>query len=62
MVRKGDYTVELIEAETKKAFKEHQFPSHTANDEESDICVEVEPDIEYFVRVENHSSTKAFLI
>ena len=41
MVKVGDFTVELVRADTKEAFKEHIGPSG--------VYAEVEPDVEYFV-------------
>lgn len=45
MVKKGPFTVEIIDAYTKQAFKEH----NDTND--GKIYAEVEPDAEYFIRV-----------
>jgi hypothetical protein len=46
MVRQGDFIVEMVEAESKTPFKEHRRTS------DGKVFVEVEPDIEYFVRIE----------
>jgi hypothetical protein len=43
MVKKGRFTVELVNADTKTAFKEHT--------KDTEIYVEAEPDAEYFVRI-----------
>ena len=42
MVKVGDFTVELVAADTKVAFKEH-----TASD--GQVYAEVEPDMDYFI-------------
>jgi hypothetical protein len=44
MVKNGRFTVELVAADTKVAFKEHTKDGRT--------YVEVEPQVEYFIRVE----------
>ena len=44
MVRKGGFTVELVNADTKTAFREHTH--------HGEIYVEVEPEAEYFIRIE----------
>jgi hypothetical protein len=44
MVKSGRFTVELVAADTKVAFKEHTKDGRT--------YVEVEPQVEYFIRVE----------
>ena len=49
MVRKGNITVELVEAKTKKKFQEHIAKM-------GKIYAEVEPDIDYFVCVKNDTS------
>ena len=49
MVRRGLYQIELIDAETKIAFKEHQHL-------DGRMYAEVEPDIDYFLNVRNHSN------
>ena len=38
------FTVELVNAETKRPFKEHQIP-------DGRIYIEVEPDAGYFIRL-----------
>jgi hypothetical protein len=43
MVKVGNFTVELVEAETKESFKEH-----TASDGQA-YAEEVEPDMDYFI-------------
>ena len=50
MTRKGSYSVELVDATTKEPLKEHRSPK-----EDIDAYVEVEPDLEYFIKVHNHS-------
>jgi hypothetical protein len=45
MVRRGDFIVEIVEAESKSPFKEHTRNS------DGTVFVEVEPNIEYFVRI-----------
>lgn len=52
MVRRGYFTVQLVAADNEEVFREH-----TAKN--GDIFVEVEPNVEYFIYVENHSSTSA---
>jgi hypothetical protein len=42
MVKVGDFTVQLVRADTKEAFKEHTSPS-------GDVYAEVEPDTDYFI-------------
>jgi len=49
MPRKGEYSLELVEATTKEPFKEYDGEINI------DSYVEVEPDIEYFIKVHNHS-------
>mmetsp|Transcript_5583 Transcript_5583/g.13962 ORF Transcript_5583/g.13962 Transcript_5583/m.13962 type:complete len:138 (-) Transcript_5583:272-685(-) len=44
MVKVGDFTVELVRADTKEVFKEH-----VGIVPENNIYAEVEPDVEYFV-------------
>mmetsp|Transcript_11136 Transcript_11136/g.19025 ORF Transcript_11136/g.19025 Transcript_11136/m.19025 type:complete len:267 (-) Transcript_11136:104-904(-) len=44
MVKVGDFTVELVAADTKEAFKEHTAP-------DGQVYAEVEPDMDYFVSV-----------
>jgi len=44
MVKKGKFSVEIINADTKTAFPEHTAPN-------GDLYVEVEPDSEYFIRM-----------
>ena len=48
MVRIGDFSLELVEAESKKAFKEHTGPSP-----ENRVFAEVEPGVEYFMKLES---------
>ena len=45
MVKVGDFSVELVRADTKEVFKEHTSPV------DNRIYAEVEPDIDYLVRV-----------
>ena len=49
MVRVGNFSVQLVDATSKHPFKEHATPR---NDE---VFVEVEPNVEYYVKVQNHS-------
>jgi len=49
MVRHGDFTVQLIDAESKIA-----FPEHT---KDGKIYVEVEPDTEYFISIQKTGNT-----
>lgn len=51
MTRKGSYSVELVDATTKEPLKEHRSPN-----EDIDAYVEVEPDLEYFIKVRNDCS------
>ena len=44
MVKVGDYTVQLVAADTKEPFKEHTAP-------DGQVYVEVEPDMDYFIAV-----------
>ena len=44
MVQIGDFTVNLVSADTKEVFKEHTGPDNS-------VYAEVEPDIEYFIQV-----------
>ena len=48
MVKVGDFSVELVRADTKEVFKEHTSPV------DNRIYAEVEPDIDYLVRVGSH--------
>ena len=50
MPSKGPYTVQLIDAKTKQAFKEH--PGRNG----MDGYIEVEPGLDYFIRLQNNSS------
>ena len=45
MVKVGDFSVELVRTDTKEVFKEHTSPV------DNRIYAEVEPDIDYLVRV-----------
>ena len=45
MVKVGDFSVELVRADTKEVFKEHTSPV------DNRIYAEVEPDVDYLVRV-----------
>ena len=45
MVKQEEFTVELVDAENKKSFKEH------VSLDGKTFYIEVEPDVEYFVRV-----------
>ena len=71
MVRKDEYVVQLVSATTHQPFLEHKDPKATmasqpkaasatsTNIETSaDTYVEVEPNIEYFIRVQNLSRTQ----
>ena len=51
MVKSGEFTLELVAADTKQAFKEH-----TGTAPDNRVFAEVEPDVEYFVRVASVSS------
>ena len=55
MVRKGPFTLEIINAETNKAFQEH-----TASD--GLVYAEAEPDTEYFPLFKNNSSNGVVVI
>lgn len=44
MVQRGDFKVGLVYADTKMAFKEHT--------KDGKIYVEVEPDVEYFISIQ----------
>ncbi len=44
MVKVGDYTVQLVAADTKEPFKEHTAP-------DGQVYAEVEPDMDYFIAV-----------
>ena len=44
MVKVGDFTVEVVAADTKEAFKEHTAP-------DGQVYAEVEPDMDYFISV-----------
>eukprot|EP00984_Skeletonema_dohrnii_P020168 scaffold9754_cov97-Skeletonema_dohrnii-CCMP3373.AAC.1 len=44
MVKVGDFTVELVAADTKEAFKAHTAP-------DGQVYAEVEPDMDYFISV-----------
>jgi hypothetical protein len=50
MPKKGNYTLALIDATTKQPFKEH------AGRNGLDANVEAEPGVEYFMRLQNHST------
>lgn len=56
MVQKGLYSVELIDAETKEPFLEHEGRVEASDDNCVDSFVEIEPGSEYFLRVANDSS------
>ena len=49
MVCKGQFTAELVQAKTKQKFLEHE--------KHGKVYVEVEPDVEYFIHIQNNSST-----
>lgn len=53
MVKQGDFSVELVYADSKTP-----FPEHTASD--GSTYVEVEPDAEYFIRI--HSDRKSSVL
>lgn len=46
MVRKGNFHVEIVSADTNIQFKEHKHPN-------GDVYVEVEPNTEYFIRIKS---------
>ena len=46
MVRKGNFHVEIVSADTNIQFKEHKHPN-------GDVHVEVEPNTEYFIRIKS---------
>ena len=50
MVKKGRFTVELVSADAKVAFMEHTKDGKT--------YAEVEPEVEYFVRIEVEPSPR----
>jgi len=59
-MRIGNYTVELVEASSKVAFKEH-FPSSfsstsTTNNNDINAYVEVEPNAQYYISIIHHSA------
>mmetsp|Transcript_1715 Transcript_1715/g.2454 ORF Transcript_1715/g.2454 Transcript_1715/m.2454 type:complete len:273 (-) Transcript_1715:245-1063(-) len=56
MVQKGFLSVELIDAQSKEAFKEHECNKGAAEKHYVDAFVEVEPGSEYFIRIANDSS------
>ena len=45
MVVAGNYSVRLVNAETKEAFKEHKAP-------DGKIYAEIEPGVDYFIEIE----------
>mmetsp|Transcript_7367 Transcript_7367/g.11852 ORF Transcript_7367/g.11852 Transcript_7367/m.11852 type:complete len:195 (-) Transcript_7367:436-1020(-) len=45
MVKIGDFTIELVRADTKEAFKEHTGPAP-----DNHVYAEVEPNVDYFIR------------
>eukprot|EP00978_Attheya_sp_CCMP212_P033401 scaffold134527_cov52-Attheya_sp.AAC.5 len=51
MVKRGGFTLEIINAETKEPFKEHMCPTT------GKTYVEVEPDAEYFVQLTQDRNT-----
>lgn len=55
MVQKGDFSIELIDAQTKDAFQEHSGSENAVDDHCVDSFVEVEPGSEYYIRVANDS-------
>ena len=46
MVKVGDFTLELVRADTKESFKEHIGPAPNNH-----VFAEVEPGVDYFIRV-----------
>ena len=56
MPRKGDYSLHIIEATTEQTFKEH------VGSDEIDAFVEVEPGLEYYVKIDNHSETNIIIV
>ncbi len=50
MTRKGNYSIELVDATTSQPFKQHPGKNGI------DAYFEVEPGLEYFIRVINHSN------
>jgi hypothetical protein len=55
MVQKGKFSVELVDAETKLPFMEHEGNSKSNDDHCVDCFIEIEPGSEYYVRVANDS-------
>ena len=57
MVQRGEYSVELIDAQTKEAYQEHDGKDDSADNHCVNCFVEVEPGSEYFIRVANDSAS-----
>lgn len=57
MVQKGEFSIELIDAQTKDPFKEHEGGEASTEEHCVDSFAEVEPGSEYFIRVANDSSS-----
>lgn len=58
MVKVGDFTLQLINAETKEPFMEHEG----SGDDEGEHYCEIEPGMEYFVKVESNRESTAIEI
>ena len=56
MPTKTDYALHIIEATTQQPFKEHP------GKDEIDAFVEVEPGLEYYIKIENYSETKVIIV
>jgi hypothetical protein len=56
MVQKGDFTVEIVNADTKEPFLEHKGPAPNY-----ETFVEVEPDMEYYIKVTGVNLVKAYV-
>ena len=54
MVNQGDFTVQIVNAETNEAFKEHF-------DKDMKVYVEVEPDVEYYIQVSGLNTVDALV-
>ena len=56
-MQKGDFTVEIVNAETKEPFREHTGPAPSY-----ETYVEVEPDLEYYIKVTGLKTRKAYAL
>ena len=56
MPRKGNYSLHIIEATTEQTFKEHP------GSDEIDAFVEVEPGLECYVKIDNHSEMSVIIV